>query len=292
VSNSRYERLGCWVARRAWLVLSTLEDIQKHRIAYEAQARAYGEGKVKRGQRATYVCGPMKKRVDAERVRLRSTKQGSRKAIRGNSRSESNNPSLANSTSDRPFGGAMRKIALRDAPSEQSNSSFSFGTSEISFSWLAKRRRVEEYKLKELLSRLSLACPLWPYVKLDMHGGCMLWAFLICRATPFLFNTKEKMLAYLADHTSKSGKRYKNIDGKRLLRFRTMFRVRETKDKTEYYHMAMNLYEQLKKKHPDYTETHLKKLAWYKLWFQELLPGFYDKALVLCSKCHNRDDAS
>lgn len=245
LTGKKYKQLRCWVARRAFLVFSTFEDIQKDRIKYANLHRAY---------------------------------LGDEQEIHGC------NALLRASRGDNEMNGLEAKVVSESPP---------LGGSEVSFQWFQNRRLEEERKLKKLLSVLKEACPLWDYVYHKMRGAEILWAFLVSKCSVFQFPTVDMLIRHLGEHVVKNRHgiphKVKWLDGKRFLKFRRAMRMREGKDPTEYTEEIQKLTKDLRMKHPDYTEAHIKNLAWYKLWFDNLLRSYHRKALITCYHCPQLD---
>jgi hypothetical protein len=163
--------------------------------------------------------------------------------------------------------------------------------------WSFRQARLEREKeirdIQKDLNVYSEACPLWLFTRQQLNLGLDSWAFLVSKCTPFRYNEVGHLIHHLGNthqiHT-KTGeiveKHFKTDDGKIFNRIRRCMLMRKTEP---YQSLVEKLIPKLKEKNPNFTDGHLKNLAWYKIAFDHILSPFFSCAKIECNRCVHRE---
>jgi len=166
-----------------------------------------------------------------------------------------------------------------------------FGDSVLPLAGLLENRKHEVRELRAYIEALAERCFLYREVR-KLGGGALFWAFLVTRCNVSRFKTLQGLIAYLGvlKGKSKSGREftYRNLTGRRFNKYLWGFRRRQGK-LPEVKEAVAKLMDRIRREHPDYTEPHVKNLAWFKWSRDFLLPGYYWAAKRVCSRCPLKD---
>ena len=154
---------------------------------------------------------------------------------------------------------------------------------EVNFAWLKKHRAAEERQIIRVLEVLMQQCPLRDTIY-HLGLGVKSWAFFVSRCSPFQYYSCDHLIRHLGNRYTGDGKKYKNKDGQRALRIRRSLLFYQ--NKSPIHSKGIRKWVEIaRKKHPEWTDGHIKAHAIYMYFIEDIVKPYFKTAQVMCNRC-------